>query len=115
MGRTKDNKTMKTLVLSMLFSAGVCFTSFGQAPQQTVSYPYWTISKDIQRMVFRNSVYVPARITTGDLLKVSGKGVHAISVKSDDNATKPQPVKTNGTPSWVVSKGVARWQYERGN
>jgi hypothetical protein len=75
-------------------------------------------------MAFKDKAYVPAKIVTGDLLKVSGKGVHRLfgggvgvsSAEASNNEERQQrQVKTTGTPSWVVSKGVARWQYERGN
>jgi hypothetical protein len=94
---------MKTLMIAALLLT--CFTMNAQDNAKQETYPYWTISKDVQKLQFRNTSYVPAIAATGSNSMVVSKGVH--------NAGQPEStitgrVRKTGTPAWVVSKGVAR-------
>jgi hypothetical protein len=103
-------KLMKKLVLGLCVVAGVSTVSFGQ---QNDGHTYRIISKDVQRLQIKNEWYEPARVTTGDVAAVGGKGVNQLNAKRSDQ--RSGTVKTGGTPSWVISKGVARMQYEKSN
>jgi hypothetical protein len=100
---------MKKLVLGLFLITGVSVVSFGQ---QANDRQYPAISKDVQRLQIKEDWYKPAQITTGDVAAVSSKGVHRISKKGKTQTTS---VRTGGTPSWVISKGAARMQYEKNN
>lgn len=102
-------KLMKKLVLGLCVMMGASIVSFGQ---QANDRQYPAISKDVQRLQIKDEWYKPARITTGDVTAVSSKGVNRISKKAETRTTS---VRTGGTPSWVISKGVARKQYEKNN
>jgi hypothetical protein len=98
----------KILILAGVMSV---FAFSAQAQRSYSTYPYWTLSKEIQKMQFRNTLQVPGTITTTETI-ASSKGVAAHQKQS----TQPKVrVKTSGTPSWVISKGVARIQRERVN
>jgi hypothetical protein len=93
------------LAVSLLFLGSGVFAQ--QKSSDKSNYPYWTISKEIQRMNFRNTVQQDASISTGNAVVVS-KHVNKINAR---------PVRTGivvrtGTPASVISKGVARWQIE---
>jgi hypothetical protein len=103
-------KLMKKLVLGLCLATGISIASFGQ---QKNSHPYRAISKDVQRLQIKSEWYEPARITTGDVTAISSKGVHQINARR--SARHTGSVQMNGTPSWVISKGVARMQYEKNN
>lgn len=102
-------KLMKKLVLGLCVMTGVSIVSFGQ---QANDRPYPALSKDVQRLQIKDEWYKPAQITTGDVAAVSSKGVHRISKKDEPRTTY---VRTGRMPSWVISKGVARMQYEKNN
>jgi hypothetical protein len=90
----------------------ICFNLFiaaGALAQKTASYPLHVISKDIQRMQFKNVAYKPSIILTGNAITTS-KGIHRINANA--NNTPTGYVVMTGRPSFVVSKGVARWQDE---
>lgn len=99
---------MKKLVLGLCLVTGASVVSFGQ---QANDRQYPAISKDVQRLQIKDDWYKPAQLTTGDVAAVSSKGVHRIG-KGKTQATS---VRTGGMPSWVISKGVARMQYEKNN
>jgi hypothetical protein len=102
---------MKKPGLVMFFVGCMVYAASAQTEERKDSYPSWTISKDVQRLQFRQVAYVPATITTGSAVPVVSKGVQQISVRK---AARPSVrITTTGTPSWVISKGVARMQYER--
>lgn len=103
-------KLMKKLVLGLCLVTGANLVSFGQ---QANDRQYPAISKDVQRLQIKDDWYKPARITTGDVAAVSSKGVHQISTKDQTPGTTA--VRTGGMPSWVISKGAARMQYEKNN
>ncbi len=100
---------MKRILLILSFVA-IGFTMNAQDEPQTERYPYWTISKGVQQIQFKNKKYVPATAVTGDNAIVYSKGVHKVSKQE---STVTGRVQTGGTPSWVVSKGVARVQMSK--
>lgn len=95
---------ISTLLLVVLFSAA----AFAQSSE---SFPYHTISKGVQKLQFKDAVYTPATITTGDVTAVTSKGVAKFNVK-DASTSKVRVAKT-GIPSSAIQKGVARMQYEK--
>jgi hypothetical protein len=65
--------------------------------------------KEVQKLQLRKSAFVPARVESGSLFHIS-KAVQLLNIP----ATRVRPeVQMTGTPSSVISKGVARMQYER--
>jgi hypothetical protein len=109
-GESKQS-IMKKIIAGLYLIAGVSLNVFAQEGKTKTNYPYHLISKDVQRLQFRNYEFVPARISTGDLATLSSKGVNQINAKKATQQTGT--VVTGGTPSWVISKGMARMQYER--
>ena len=73
------------------------------------SYPYWTISKGVQQLQFKNLEYKPAAIVTGNGGWTVSKGVH----QTNANVAATGRVQTSGRPTWFISKGAARQQAER--
>lgn len=104
---------MRKISIILLLAAALPFGVNAQTKERTDSYPYWTISKDVQRMQYKDVVFVPAKITTGDLAQNVSKGVHQLSANRDTNVTGK--VAMTGYPAWTISKGVARMQFEKGN
>ncbi len=103
---------MKTIIAGICFVAGFSFAATAQdGASKSERYPHHIISKDVQRLQFRNAEYKPARITTGDLNAVSSKGIARVVAKSSSHTYTN--VQMKGMPSHVISKGVARMQYER--
>jgi len=102
---------MRKISIILLFSAALPFAAMAQSEERTDNYPYWTISKDVQRIQYRDVVFVPAKITTG-AWNVS-KGVQQLAVNRAPKSTGQ--VSMTGYPSWTISKGVARMNYERSN
>lgn len=101
---------MKKLSIIFFLSGFVAFAAQAQDNKERQdNYPYWTVSKGVQRMQFKDVTFLPARITTGNGGWVTSKGVHRTAASEVASGTV---VKT-GYPSWVISKGVARQQYER--
>ena len=75
------------------------------------TYPLWTVSKDVQLIQYRNTIFKPARIYTGNAYTIS-KDVNWHQTMR----RTPQPVQrvsANGMPASVVSKGLARHQYQK--
>lgn len=100
---------MKKIALILSFVAFVAVSAQAQ-DGKTDNTPVWTISKGVQQLQFRNVTYLPAKITTTNQMIVS-KGVHNVNKGAE---TKGQ-VAMNGYPSWTISKGAARFQYEAAN
>jgi hypothetical protein len=91
----------------------LCLTGFvaaGAFAQETENYPYHTISKDVQKIQFK-APYVPSVVTTGNLEAAMSKGV--ATVHSKRTKAPAVTINTPGIPPQVISKGVARMQYER--
>jgi hypothetical protein len=103
---------MKKIIVGLCLVAGVSLNGFAQEDKTTTSYPYHLVSKEVQRLQFKKYVFVPARISTGDITTLSSKGIHQMNAKRTATE-RTGTVTMGGTPSWVISKGVARMQYER--
>lgn len=101
---------MKKLILILSFLGVISFTSYGQELRKS-NYPHWTISKDVHRMQYRTVQFVPATITTTNRSPAVTKGVTQYQASRGPELTGK--VAMTGTPSWVISKGVARKQAER--
>ena len=93
-----------------VFAGFVTVVTNAQDTPKKNRYPYWTISKDVQRIQFKNSVYVPATISTGGNVPAS-KGVQQL--RASHSPKRTGIVSTNGYPSWTISKGAARFQAQK--
>ena len=103
---------MRKISIILLFSAVLPFAAIAQSKPNTDNYPYWTISKDVQRIQYKDVAFVPAKITTGDIAWNISKGVQQRQVGQQQQPTGK--VRTTGYPSWIISKGAARLNYEKG-
>jgi hypothetical protein len=102
---------MKKIIMILCCTFASAFV-FAQADEGKKSnYPYWTISKDVQRLQFRDIEFQPINITTGTQIIPVSKGVSFMH--TNRNPQRAVVVKMTGMPSSVISKGVARMQYER--
>lgn len=102
---------MKKIGLILLL-AGVATLTYGQdTPVRKDNYPYWAISKGVQKMQFKDVTFAPAKVSVGDVAVTSSKGVNRIQAASTTDRTAV--VRTTGYPTWTISKGVARMQAER--
>lgn len=108
--KTNDQIYMKKLGIMMFLMGCVVVAASAQTGDKKDNAPIW-ISKDVQRLQFRETGYTPPVITTGTAASVVSKGVAAAGARR--TARPAVRVVTGGTPSWVVSKGVARMQAER--
>jgi hypothetical protein len=97
------------VVLGFVFVASGAFAQ--ERVQKKSNYPYWTISKDIQRAQYKDIVRESATITTGDVSMFGSKGINKINARP----SRKELVSMKGMPSHVISKGVARMQYEKTN
>lgn len=98
-------------IIALLSLSFITAVAFGQENKETkTSYPYWTISKDIHRMQYKNAEFVPSTIVSGNSTVHISKGIHLARAKQSQPAVA---VKMTGMPSSVISKGVARMQHER--
>jgi hypothetical protein len=99
---------MKKSILFIAFS----LLSMAVFAQVSESYPYWTISKDVQKMQFKNKVHTPSAVTTSTKV-LSSKGIVILQQRRE--TSRPTVIRMEGMPSSVISKGVARMQYENSN
>ncbi|HEY9006600.1 hypothetical protein [Ohtaekwangia sp.] len=104
---------MKRLGLVIILIAVVTLVNAQDVKTKSESYPYWTISKDVQRLPYRNVKYIPAKISTGDLALNVSKGVQRLNAQRAPRQTGY--ITMPGYPAWIISKGVARMQYEKSN
>jgi hypothetical protein len=95
-----------------IFTVAV-LTLLGTGLYAQETFPIHTISKDVQKIQFRGAAYKPSTMTTGNLENVASKGVAKIQRRQQPE--NPVIIIKGGTPSHVISKGVARMQYEREN
>ena len=102
---------MRKISIILLFSAALPFAAMAQSNERTDSYPYWTISKDVQRMQYKDVAFVPAKIATGGTAWSISKGVQQLSANREQKSTGQ--VRMTGYPSWTISKGVARMNNEK--
>jgi len=98
---------MKKISIILLFAVALPFVGSAQTKD---NYPYWTISKDVQRIQYKNVELLPAKITTGNTAWNISKGVAQATASKDANVGK---VTTSGYPTWTISKGVARMNAEK--
>jgi hypothetical protein len=101
----------KILIITGLFTI-LAFNANAQRTKGT--YPYWTIGNELQKMQFRNVTFVPSVIVThrGPL---SSKGIAEFQNRPTRRIRPTKVTMNGGTPSWIISKGVARIQYEKTN
>ncbi|HEY3406206.1 MAG TPA: hypothetical protein VGK59_22620 [Ohtaekwangia sp.] len=101
---------MKKLSIIFFLTGSLAFAAQAQdGKARQDNYPYWTISKDVQRIPYGNVTFVPAKITTGTGGWVISKGVQRKPEEAQGVVTK------SGYPSWIISKGAARKQFENSN
>lgn len=90
----------------------VCAYSFGvqgqdvSASDTTATFP---VSKEVQKFQLRKTTTEPLTLMTGNFTHIS-KSVQFVNARLYTTYT---PVVMKGMPSRVISKGVARMQYER--
>lgn len=102
---------MKKLGLIIILAGLVNLTHAQETEERKVKWPYWTISKDVQRLPYRNTVFTPVKMSVGDVTLTSSKGVQQINTTRSPKRTGY--VETNGYPAWTISKGPARLQAKR--
>ena len=101
----KQKKIMKRVLILPLLA--LCsLTAFAQSENTN---PAW-ISKDVQKIQYRNSPIASSVVTTAARPLVS-KGVAVIANRQTSAATSR--VAMTGTPASVISKPVAKQQYEK--
>jgi len=94
---------MKKIVLALgLF--GFATVLFAQQAPVKDNYPYHTLSKEVQKIQYKDVEYTPAEIKAGDPALTSGKAVQQRTEVKDRNVA----VVTKGYPTWTISKGIAR-------
>ena len=106
---------MKTTLAIMTFVI-IGLNAFGQdnpdqGNRRTTNYPYWIISKDVQKIQFSGADYVDTPALTG--YAPASKGIQLITQRRQYETGSV--VKMTGVPASVISKGVARMQVERSN
>lgn len=97
-----------TIKLLALFLLVPVFMATAQITEKKDSYPYWTISKDVQRAQYKNTLHIPGKIALGDVRSSVSKSIHR-----NNEPVRQGTVSTTGYPTWTISKGVARQQAER--
>ena len=95
-------------IVAIAFILGA-FTLTANAQRSTSSYPQWALTKEVQKHQFRNVLYRPATVTTAGAF-VTSKGI--ANLQANREVRSVSKVAMKGTPSFVISKGVARKQYE---
>jgi hypothetical protein len=98
----------KYLIITCLLMLAVVSAS---AQRTRSNYPHWAIGNELQKFQFRNVGFVPATIITHTGPR-SSKGIAELQ-NTPTRRKRPARVTLSGTPSWVISKGVARVQYEK--
>lgn len=97
---------MKKTTLIVFFASLLAVAANAQDASKS-SYPSWTISKDVKRMEYKNSIYTPAVVSTSDAVPIS-KGVQQL--QANNTPRRKGMITTNGYPAWTISKGTARLQ-----
>lgn len=98
----------RTIKLLALFFLAPVFMATAQKTEKQDSYPYWAISKDIQRVQYKNTLHIPVKIALGDVRSSVSKSIHR-----NNGPVRQGTVSTTGYPTWTISKGIARQQAER--
>lgn len=102
---------MKTLSIIILLVGFWGFQASAQTANQKSNFPYQTISKEVQKIQFKNVEHMPAKIVLTNASAFSSKGSAQILARNTSTAERAM-VRT-GYPSWSISKGVARQQFEK--
>ena len=103
---------MKKLSFVVLLAAFAAISANAQeTTQRSDNYPYWTISKGVQRLAYKDVNFLPAKITTGNGAWAVSKGVARLT--AEQAPASGARVAMSGYPAWTISKGVARQQYQR--
>ena len=97
---------MKKLIGTLLLLSIAATAGLAQEKEESSNYPYWTISKEVQRMQYKAVQFTPVVVTTGGASAIT-KEVQKINYQP----AKVVTVKMTGTPPHVISKGVARRQF----
>ncbi len=95
---------MKKLSLIFLIVAAPFFL---RAQESASNFPYWTISKDVQRLAYRTTFYAPLTIEVTDVSAFVSKNIHR------KRRVTTGKVELPGYPTWTISKPVARQAAER--
>jgi hypothetical protein len=101
---------MKKGLIGFVFIV-VSMRVFGHDSLSQITYPVWSISKPVQKLQFRNSVFKGARIYTGNAWVLT-KDVHQLQLVRNSRL-ETHKVKSGSSSSSFISKGVARMQYDR--
>ena len=98
---------MKKIFAIALLLGTISLTA--NAQRSTSPYPQCALSKEVHKHQFRNVLYRPATVTTASSV-ITSKGI--ANLQANRELRKTTKVTMKGTPSFVISKGVARKQYE---
>jgi hypothetical protein len=99
---------MKKIGLILAFAVSTTLATQAQEVKSD-SWPYWSLSKDVQRTRFKNVRFEPVQIRSGNNDWAVSKGVQRVQQAPAAPAGK---VNMGGYPTWTISKGVARWRAE---
>ena len=99
---------MKKFMLIMAIATGTTLATQAQEVK-TDSWPYWAVSKDVQRARFKDVRLVPLQIRSGNADWAITKGVQRAQPAP---AAPTGRVAMTGYPTWTISKGAARMQME---
>lgn len=99
---------MKKLGLILAVVVGTTLATQAQE-EKSDSWPYWSVSKDVQRTRFKDVRQAPVQIRSGNADWAISKGVHRVQQAPAAPAGK---VAMGGYPTWTISKGAARWRAE---
>lgn len=105
---------MKTIALIFFLAGSVTLSAYAQETPQNKqvrkdNFPYWAVSKGVQRVAYKDVAVVPAKIGVTEVTTTSSKGVQRVQ---DRKVKRSSLVATKGYPTWTISKGVARQQAE---
>lgn len=98
---------MKTAAFILAFFLVTAVSAQAQETRKD-NWPYWTLSKGVQKIQHRNVTFAQPNIKTGNGDWAISKGVAKMNAQKSD-----KPVGTvvlGGYPTWTISKGVARMQ-----
>lgn len=103
---------MKKVSFVVLLAAFAAVSANAQeSPTRPDNYPYWSVSKDVKRLPFKDVTVLPAKVTTSNGAVAVSKPLARL--QAEQAPATGARVTTNGYPAWTISKGVARQQYER--
>lgn len=100
---------MKKFVFMLAIVTGTTLATQAQEGKSD-SWPYWAISKDVQRTRFKDVRFQAVQIRSGNADWAISKGVQRAQPAPVAPAGK---VAMTGYPTWTISKGAARREAER--